>query len=475
MFGLCHRQRYVLFALWLATICIAMHLAPQPGFAAGPEKETGLIENAAKPDTVESYRSSHNYLLSFPQLLWNFVVWPVGQAVIWEEHNAIHERVLSLLTFNKDRTAGIFPQFQFGGETGYGYGASLFHNNLFGSKKAANFKYIYSGDNDRQFAQFSYRDPAIKGGHFYWNNLVLWERTDYEDATINGELRRDDILFQYNSFRVNSLLGWRMVAAPFAPFSRNLYLSLSYEYSRNNLLVESAPPNISFSVRGLGEKITLHETTFEVTYDDRDYRTPAEQVDLPLNYRIPGRFLAFAGGRYHHLRNTYHPNNGGLIRLRGGVGSDFDSNNYFRYSVEAQRFFRLFVQNRVFALRARLNHVRGINRYRRVPYYELETLGDNVDLRGYERGYFRNHGSMLFSAEYRYPIWDYFFAFLFLDEGQSFFNYDDLDWKFGGDGFLYSYGAGITIGFGPQFLGKLQFARSKEEALLVGFVIEHEF
>ena len=92
-------------------------------------------------------------------------------------------------------------------------------------------------------------------------------------------------------------------------------------------------------------------------------------------------------------------------------------------------------------------------------------------MRGYRRGSFRGEGSLLFSAEYRYPVWDTWNAFLFWDEGQVFDRYGDLD----PGGFEHSYGAGISVRTERAFLFGLRIARSDEEEALAGFSLEKEF
>ena len=106
-----------------------------------------------------------------------------------------------------------------------------------------------------------------------------------------------------------------------------------------------------------------------------------------------------------------------------------------------------------------------------IPYSDLTTLGGGQRLRGYKRGFFRGQGSLLLSAEYRYPTWDTWNAFLFWDEGQVFSEYGAL----GRDRFEYSYGAGISLRTERALLLGVCIARSTEEAGLVGFSLEKEF
>ncbi len=52
-----------------------------------------------------------------------------------------------------------------------------------------------------------------------------------------------------------------------------------------------------------------------------------------------------------------------------------------------------------------------------VPFTELATLGGPDSLRGFRAGRFRDYSTLLFSAEYRWPIWMWADAMLFVDYG----------------------------------------------------------
>ena len=115
--------------------------------------------------------------------------------------------------------------------------------------------------------------------------------------------------------------------------------------------------------------------------------------------------------------------------------------------------------------------MRSIGDGRWIPYTDLLTLGGNTSTRGYERGYFRGQGALLLSAEYRYPIWDTWNAFLFLDESNIFDHFADID----SEGFRSSYGGGISLRTEYGLLGKVQIAHSAEKAALIGFTFEQDF
>ena len=62
-------------------------------------------------------------------------------------------------------------------------------------------------------------------------------------------------------------------------------------------------------------------------------------------------------------------------------------------------------------------------------------------LRAYERNRFRDNGLLVTNIEYRYPIWKTWDAFLFVDGGQTFGEYADIDL----DDFEYAGGGGVRV------------------------------
>ncbi len=99
------------------------------------------------------------------------------------------------------------------------------------------------------------------------------------------------------------------------------------------------------------------------------------------------------------------------------------------------------------------------------------ALGGSQRLRGYHRGSLRGQGALLLSAEYRYPIWDTWNAFLFWDEGQVFDEYGQV----AADRFRTAYGAGVVLRTSRALLLSLRVGHSAQEKALTGFSLEQEF
>ena len=190
-----------------------------------------------------------------------------------------------------------------------------------------------------------------------------------------------------------------------------------------------------------------------------------------MNYQFPGRVLLLADDRYYSFRDIAYAERGGLLQAELDLITGSADVSFLRIGVEAQRFFTLFWRNRIMALRARLDKAHRLGDEGIVPYAEMPTLGGGQRLRGYKRGRFRGEGALLLSAEYRYPIWDSWNAYLFWDEGQVFDEFDQVE---AGE-FRSSFGAGITLRTEKAFLIGLRVGHSEEEKALVGFSLEQEF
>ena len=152
-------------------------------------------------------------------------------------------------------------------------------------------------------------------------------------------------------------------------------------------------------------------------FDDRDFKPPTTTVSHPLNYQFPGRVLLLAGDRYYSFRDTAFPEHGGLAGIEADYVAGSGDVRYLQYAAEFHRFFTLFYRDRILGIRVRLENAHALGEESLVPYSDMPTLGGGQRLRGYRRGFFRDQGSLLLSAEYRYPIWDTWNAFLFWEEG----------------------------------------------------------
>ena len=419
---------------------------------------------AAETDTTDVYETRHNHVLAFPKYVWNALVFPIGKFTIWVERKEIPQRLIEMFTFQD--IFELYPNATLGGETGTGGGVSLLYTDLFGRGKGISTSFIANPSN--YSGAILYEDPGIGGGPWYWSATVEALKTGNEDATINGELRKSGSLLEHEQRDARFTLGRRSNYGVTEGYEPDAVFELRLSHGFRKFAAGNLDPG---DFPGLDQTVNLFSVGAMAAFDDRDFKTPAASIHLPLNYQLPGRVLLFADDRYYSFRDTAFPEDGGLARIEADYAAGSEDVRYFRYTAELQRFFTLFFRNRILGIRARLEKAHALGDGSLIPYSDLPNLGGGQRLRGYRRGFFRDRGSLLFSAEYRYPIWDTWNAVLFWDEGQVFGKYGDLE----PGGFAYSYGAGISVRTERSFLFGVRIARSREEKALTGFSLEKEF
>jgi hypothetical protein len=475
---------YLRYPVVLPLLMCALAARPAPLAA---DLGDGLPEPGAASDTTLVYRTSGNPLLSFPRSLWTWMVWPLGQATIWAEHEEVPQRVHKFFT-NDAGTFGVFPQVQLGGETGTGGGVSLFHNDLFGRDESLEMLYIFSGAG-RQRAEALLHDPTVGSGGLFWEAHGAFLETDDEDATINGVvegredleallgLTGDDVLFGETRADARLSLGWRSNAGPLEDYTPAFTAELRAGWARREVTMEaSLLPLIggetstatALAVPGLGEQQSYLWTGIRLAWDERDAAPPQRELTHSLRYQFPGRVLLLYDGLYHSYRHLAYPERGGLAEMTFDVARG-DDTEFSRLGAEVQLFQPLFWKERVLAGRARLDKVfpsAGL-----ISYADLPTLGGSQRLRGYKRGTYRGEGALLLALEYRWPVWDTWNAFLFWEEGQVFDDFDQIE----GDGFGSSIGAGLTLRSEQAYMLGLRIAHSARTKVLLGFSLDHEF
>jgi len=191
--------------------------------------------------------------------------------------------------------------------------------------------------------------------------------------------------------------------------------------------------------------------------------TSGGRIDVGAVYDTAS-LIGYAGGvsySYSELRAIYddrrstnpfvslaQPSTGWKVESFAGYarGFDQDPSRYVHYGLDIQRYFDLYLGDRVLLLRAYLDGVTGD--IDNVPFTELPRIGGSRLARGYLRNRFRDRLVTELTAEYKYPISRTLGAFVFVDEGEALRKLTDFD----PTELHPSYGGGIQIHTASLFL-----------------------
>ena len=143
---------------------------------------------------------------------------------------------------------------------------------------------------------------------------------------------------------------------------------------------------------------------------------------------------------------------GGSADYTHGLGADASS--YFRVTGQLGAAISVWRRSHTFVLRATTSVVEPTNDVP-VPFSELLVLGGPDSLRGVRPGAFRDSSLLLFSGEYRWPVWMFADAALFVDYGGTFGqNFRDFDAR----RLYWDIGAALRVMTRSQFLFRVGLA-----------------
>lgn len=173
------------------------------------------------------------------------------------------------------------------------------------------------------------------------------------------------------------------------------------------------------------------------------------RADLPPSLPSSGAAFAVWSGLQHELTSPEH--------VFGRVG------------VDVQPFFDLYRGDRVLRLRFRTAWV--IGQLARTSFVDLPSLGGARRLRGYPNSRFRGRGTVLATAEYRYPVQENVASYVFVDAGRAFARFEHI-WAHGLQGARIGFGAGLRIYHAENALLSLQLASSIDGGLFFSFLFD---
>lgn len=411
--------------------------AQQP---AAAETDTLRI---ARADTVErlvvyeTERTAMEKVLAFPSRLLHWATRPVGDVVIWAERNEVAARVEDFF-WNDARTFGVFPTARLGGPTFAAVGLTARHTRLFGTARQAEASVLFSNTENLR-AGVSLMNPAPFGPASFVNFGATYFADADENLFLTPALGGAE-----TSYRIERLGARLGLGAD--PRKREGALGLGW---------------------GLVARYEWNDTgPGQDPEDDGGDEKEDNEVPFPTDLAGAGSAQLFTAGAALLAERVQGGRRGQPRTLSGSrlfaayditsslTGSGF---GYHRLLSEWQQFVPLPALGpyRRLALRARAERLFPLPG-RTVPFYKLSVLGNAEALRGFEQDRFRGEGTLLLTAEYRYPIWTTWDALLFVDAGQTFDAFGEiapgaLRWSAGFGLRIYA-GSGVSlrldVGFG---------------------------
>lgn len=398
--------------------------------------EAGTGDPQVRMEPPRSYRARRIFLfpLEIPRYVFRIATWPLAATGRFIERNHVVERTIDLLS-NDERTFWVYPIVEIGAGSGVGVGLGLKHSDLF--HKGYHFSLFDVAFTDLdQRAGFSFSDPEafeIAGRPFFYGIKAGYTRESDEDffGFGNGSARADFSEFGFDDLNGGFSVGYFLLDRFKIEFETLVRAGTSR--SSNG----TVPPTIEATfpvgtLAGFDRWITYLDLGINLVHDTRDATAMPER----------GGLRSFSFHRFQGI---------------GQKGFDYNE-----YRLDLRQFIRLWGPRRVLALRNAWTFQQETGTSV-VPFYRLSFLDLNTPLRGFDRGRFRDHGSVIFNVEYRYPVWDIIDGTIFFDTGRVFD--DPSDFSF--NNFKYSVGGGIQFVTKNFLLFRIQAAYGGERVNIV--------
>lgn len=402
-----------------------------PGLSASKQPEEKLLSYLeASADTTqttyEPYKSEKSiggHLLSLPSYAFQTATYPLAYGFKKAESD-----LLPYLLEGERGDYGVFPLFELGGATGYSYGLLLFHNRLFYQNHSARIEALF-GSSDYNDFDFDYDI-----------NRFLSDRGRLEIEATYGNRPGRSFLFGNDT-----------------PLSdRSFFDREDFEAGIRYGFSFTDRTTLSFKTDYLRRKITQSD---RFTEED----APSFPSDLLNTNSLFSTGVKFS---FDNARGIPRINRGYrfITDLQWSRSLTNDRFHYLNYRAEWNQFLPIpfLPDNRRFAFKGELRKAEPL-RGKEVPFFENPSLGSSHDLRGFSTDRFRDSGSLLFTLEYRYPLWDFSDVVLFVDEGQVFNHYSDI----GINNFHTSYGFGFHLISSKGFAFRSEFAFSRETSRFI--------
>ncbi|MFU8859288.1 MAG: BamA/TamA family outer membrane protein [Cyclonatronaceae bacterium] len=391
---------------------------------------TSETEQTPTDQTIHApYTSSKKlweHVLASPAYLFDAVSFPVHWSL------KVAERNVPRLFQGERGPYGVYPLFELGGNSGTAVGLLGFHNKVTSANHKIRMEVLFGSGKYNNF-ELDYSIPD-----FLTEGTTLDIETGYKNDPVVP-------LFGGNRSRITDKLVYA-----------------TEEMAGSIRIRKRLTKNVDYSVTAAYYQVDIAQAKPHDNNSDRDggNPVPAELTGLTS--------LLSAGSRIHFDFSRGKPriNRGSRysIGLKWMRSLNSNRHQFIEYTAAWNQFIPVFFlpDSRRLALKAELikNETLGD---KTVPFFEQPGLGGSSNLRGFSTNRFQNSGSLLFTLEYRYPMWSFADVVLFADKGQVFNHYTDI--KPGS--FHNSYGAGLHVLSAGGFAFRTEYAFSRETSRLI--------
>ncbi len=365
--------------------------------------------------------------------------------------------------FNDAGTVGLYPTAF--AETGFGlnFGGRLLHRDLFGNSERLRLRASYGG---RYRQLYSIK---LSSGELVSDRVAFELEADYEQfpksrfsGLGNGDLSEVDFVDPLVDPITSTTAvatryrhdDYRLAAVADVGLARSLALRLSGSI-KNRTFNDDVEPH-----DGDAAIFTIYDRSRLVGYDnglDNIYL----EADLTYDSRRVRRFYQSAG----------FPSTGWQVSGFAGyqLGRGDDPSAHGRYGIDLQRYFDLYMGDRVLIVRVYFEGVTG--HIDDVPFVDLPHLGGPLFLRGYDRDRFRDRLIGLGTVEYMYSASPNVAGYLFVDAGRAWRRAGEIELT----GIRVGYGGGIQLHSKSSFRARLFLASSIDGGLFVNLGFDPVF
>jgi len=400
--------------------------------------EFSLSENVVTERSFEPPSSIEKTLLApfyIPEYLLRTIFWPIEKTIEFGEKVDLPNRTKDFFS-NEDHTIWFYPLIAYSIDEGHSLGLNFKKINLNSNNKRLKASYRHYANNDYNTKLFLKRP---------WNENLIYE--------ISIEVLD------------NSNEKYYGIGEQTKNLTKTVY---SDQQSRIQYDLISSLKNIRFlSLSGV---IAFSTTKTKHSPSAESDEPSSEDVFTELPSIGFGKTLDFfeygIGINYNSSHPSGYPYIGQVLEASLTHGYPIKDNDfeYIKTQLKISQFFDVYKKNRIVVVGFRYHAVYG--NHKKIPFYELATLGKSNLLRGFPVGRFRDRKSISANIEYQFPIWQAFIpnqtygiAKVFFDTGQTFGDFSEIN----GQQFHSSSGLGLTLAEPNEFMISAEIAYGGED------------